>query len=59
MTNDPYTPLADSDQADAVVDDAVQLARTWLSATEDEDDQATEQLADLLRSDQGLSLIHI
>ena len=54
MTNDPYTPLADSDQADAVVDDAVQLARTWLSATEDEDDQATEQLADLLRSDQGI-----
>ena len=54
MTTDPYTRLPDSDEADAVVDDATQLARKWLSVTAEENDKATEQLADLLRSDQGI-----
>lgn len=51
---DAYTRLPESDDVEAAVEAAAQRARTWLSTTADEKDRATEQLADLLRDDDGV-----
>ncbi|WP_313548396.1 bifunctional proline dehydrogenase/L-glutamate gamma-semialdehyde dehydrogenase, partial [Corynebacterium sp.] len=55
MTTAAHTRLPESDDVESVVDAAVQRARTWLSATEGEHDKSTEQLADLLRDEDGVA----
>lgn len=55
MTTAAHTRLPESDDVEAVVDAAVQRARTWLSAAEGEHDKSTEQLADLLRDEDGVA----
>lgn len=54
MTSPAHTPHADSPDVEAVVDAAIKRARNWLAASANESDRATEQLADLLRDQDGV-----
>ncbi|WJY90585.1 bifunctional proline dehydrogenase/L-glutamate gamma-semialdehyde dehydrogenase [Corynebacterium confusum] len=54
MTSPANTRLPESDDVEAIVESAVRQARTWLAASANEKDQATEQLADLLRDTDGV-----
>jgi len=55
MTTAAHTRLPESDDVEAVVEAAAQRARTWLTVTEDKHDASTEQLAALLRDEDGVA----
>ncbi|MGX4760804.1 bifunctional proline dehydrogenase/L-glutamate gamma-semialdehyde dehydrogenase [Corynebacterium minutissimum] len=56
MTNDAHTPVPESTDIDAaLIADAAAQAHSWLASTADEQDPATEQLADLLRNPDGVA----
>ncbi|HAT1280683.1 TPA: bifunctional proline dehydrogenase/L-glutamate gamma-semialdehyde dehydrogenase [Corynebacterium striatum] len=56
MTNDAHTPVPESTDIDAaLIDAAAAQAHSWLASTADEQDPATEQLADLLRNPDGVA----
>lgn len=55
MTAAAHTRLPESDDVEAVVEAAAQRARTWLTVTEDKHDASTEQLAALLRDEDGVA----
>ena len=54
MTSPANTRLPISDDVEAVLPAAISRAHDWLKSTADEEDKATEQLADLLRDDDGV-----
>ncbi|QPK78969.1 bifunctional proline dehydrogenase/L-glutamate gamma-semialdehyde dehydrogenase [Corynebacterium lizhenjunii] len=54
MTEPAYTRLPESDDMDAIVEAAVERAHKWLAASDGEQDKGTEQLADLLRDEDGV-----
>ena len=55
MTTAAHTRLTESNDVEAVVDAAAQRARKWLAVTEGEHDASSEQLADLLRDEDGVA----
>lgn len=56
MTNDAHTPVPESTDIDAaLINAAAAQAHSWLASTADEQDPATEQLADLLRNPDGVA----
>ncbi|WP_301199936.1 bifunctional proline dehydrogenase/L-glutamate gamma-semialdehyde dehydrogenase, partial [Corynebacterium stationis] len=55
MTTAAHTRLTESNDVEAVVDAAAQRARKWLTVTEGEHDASSEQLADLLRDEDGVA----
>lgn len=55
MTTAAHTRLPESDDVEAVVEAAAQRARTWLTVTGDKHDASTEQLAALLRDEDGVA----
>ena len=58
MTNDAHTPVPESTDIDAaLIDAAAAQAHSWLASTADEQDPATEQLADLLRNPDGVASV--
>ena len=54
MTSPANTRLPISDDVEAVLPAAISRAHNWLKSTADEEDKATEQLADLLRDEDGV-----
>ncbi len=54
MSNPAYTRLPESSQLDSVVEDAVRRAYDWARSSEGEKDKGTEQLASILRDEQGV-----
>lgn len=54
MTSPAYTRTPLSDDVEAVLPAAIKRAQGWLASTADEKDKATEQLAELLRDDNGV-----
>ncbi|MDK4294457.1 bifunctional proline dehydrogenase/L-glutamate gamma-semialdehyde dehydrogenase [Corynebacterium accolens] len=54
MTSPAYTRTPLSDDVEAVLPAAIKRAQGWLDSTADEKDKATEQLAELLRDDNGV-----
>ena len=54
MTSPANTRLPISDDVEAVLPAAISRAHDWLKSTADEEDKATEQLADLLRDEDGV-----
>ena len=55
MTTAAHSRLVESDDVESVIDAAAQRARKWLAATEGEHDPSSEQLADLLRDEDGVA----
>ncbi|MDO5032764.1 bifunctional proline dehydrogenase/L-glutamate gamma-semialdehyde dehydrogenase [Corynebacterium sp.] len=55
MTHNAHTPVPTASDADGIVEAAVAQAKAWLAATADEQDKATEQLAELLRNSDGVA----